>query len=240
MKDRILYEDNHLIIVNKQTSEIVQGDKTGDETLADRIKHYIKVTYNKPGKVFLGISHRIDRPTSGAVMFAKTSKALSRVNDMFKNNEIQKKYWAVVCKQPDEMEGELTHYLVRNSKQNKSYPKTKKQKDAKLARLSYKMVGASKNYYLLEVQLHTGRHHQIRAQLAAIGCPIKGDLKYGADRSNPNGGIHLHARELEFIHPVRKQPITVVAPPPAGDTLWQVFANAFQDDLRNTNNIQGA
>lgn len=222
MKNRILFEDNHLIIVNKVCGEIVQGDKTGDKTLADSIKEYIKNTYNKPGEVFLGVTHRLDRPTSGIVIFAKTSKALTRINKMFVEKQIQKTYWAIVDKKPPETKDTITHYLVRNRKQNKSYAYDTQKRDAKKASLTYELKSNSDNFFLIEIELHTGRHHQIRSQLAKIGCKIKGDLKYGYSRSNPNGGIHLHARKTKFIHPVSKETVNIIAEPPE-DNLWNFF-----------------
>lgn len=221
----VLYEDNHLIIINKLPSQIVQGDKTGDITLADLIKLYIKKKFNKPGDVFLGVVHRLDRPVSGAVIFARTSKALSRLNLMLKNHEIQKTYWAVTGNEPPAQEQTLINYLVRNEGQNKSYVVRENTHNSQLAELHYKLIARSEHYYLLEINLKTGRHHQIRAQLAAINCPIKGDLKYGAPRSNINGSIHLHARKIEFIHPVSKNPISVIAPPPP-DPVWDAVAKA--------------
>lgn len=220
----VLYEDNHIIAVNKTNSEIVQGDKTGDEPLSETLKKYLKEKYNKPGEVFLGVTHRLDRPVSGVVIFAKTSKALTRLNEMFRNQEVKKTYWAIVKDRPEETEGRLEHYLVRNEKQNKSVAHTKMVPNAKKASLSYKLISHSDNYVLLEVQLETGRHHQIRCQLAKMGCPIKGDLKYGFPRSNPNGGISLHARYVEFVHPVSKQLIQITAPCPADDKLWEAVA----------------
>jgi 23S rRNA pseudouridine1911/1915/1917 synthase len=219
----VLYEDNHIIAVNKTTSEIVQGDKTGDEPLSETIKKYIKVKYNKPGEVFLGVTHRLDRPVSGVVLFARTSKALIRLNEMFKNHEIQKKYWAIVKNQPPQDEGRLEHYLLRNEKQNKSFAYDKPVPESKKASLTYKLLSRSDNYYLLEINLETGRHHQIRCQLAKMGCPIKGDLKYGFARSNANGGISLHARNVSFVHPVTKEQIYIEAPLPEDDVLWQAF-----------------
>lgn len=216
----VLYEDNHIIAVNKNCSEIVQGDKTGDQPLSETIKLYLKEKYNKPGEVFLGVTHRLDRPVSGVVLFAKTGKALSRLNEMFKNQEIKKTYWAIVKSKPAFSVGRLEHYLLRNEKQNKSFAHEKPVPEAKKAALTYKLIAQSENYYLLEVQLETGRHHQIRCQLAKMGCPIKGDLKYGFPRSNPNAGISLHAREVAFIHPVSKQEVHIVAPVPADDKLW--------------------
>lgn len=218
----ILYEDNHIIAINKRVSDIVQGDKTGDEPLSEKIKFYIKKKYHKPGKVYLGVTHRLDRPVSGALLFAKTSKALGRLNEMFKHKEIKKIYWAVVKNKPPKLEETLNHYLIKNPKKNKSFAYDKEVKDAKLASLTYKIIAEADNYYLLEVELHTGRHHQIRCQLAKIGCPIKGDLKYGFPRSNSDGGISLHARRIEFIHPVKKESIVVVAPTP-DDSLWNYF-----------------
>lgn len=218
----IIYEDNHIIIVNKSSSEIVQGDKTGDIPLSEIVKQYIKEKYNKPGNVFLGVVHRLDRPVSGIVIFAKTSKALPRLNEMFKNGEIKKSYWAIVKQCPAETQGELTHYLVRNEKQNKSYAYDKEVKGSKKAILEYKLIGRSQNYYLLEVDLKTGRHHQIRCQLAKTGSPIKGDLKYGSARSNPDGSISLHSRKVSFIHPVSQQLIELEAPVPEGN-LWSGF-----------------
>lgn len=218
----VIYEDNHIIIVNKSSSEIVQGDKTGDTPLSEIVKQYLKEKYNKPGNVFLGVVHRLDRPVSGVVLFAKTSKALPRLNEMFRDGEVKKTYWAIVKNCPEEPEAELTHYLVRNEKQNKSYAYDKEVKDSKKAILGYKLIGHSQNYYLLEVNLKTGRHHQIRCQLSKMGSPIKGDLKYGSARSNPDGSISLHARKISFIHPVSKELIEIEAPLPA-DNLWQGF-----------------
>ena len=219
----VLYEDNHIIAVNKSTSEIVQGDKTGDQPLSETIKLYLKEKYNKPGEVFLGVTHRLDRPVSGVVLFAKTSKALTRLNEMFRNQEVKKTYWAIVKEKPALPEGRLENYLIRNEKQNKSVAFDTERSDAKKAALSYRLIAHSDTYYLLEVQLETGRHHQIRCQLAKMGCPIKGDLKYGFPRSNPNGGISLHARSVEFIHPVSKLPINLTAPVPVDDKLWETM-----------------
>jgi 23S rRNA pseudouridine1911/1915/1917 synthase len=221
----VLYEDNHIIAVNKTCSEIVQGDKTGDEPLSETIKKYLKEKYNKPGEVFLGVTHRLDRPVSGVVLFAKTSKALTRLNEMFRNQDVKKTYWAIVKEKPANAEGRLEHFLVRNEKQNKSYAHDKMVPNAKEASLTYKLIAQTDVYSLLEVHLETGRHHQIRCQLAKMGCPIKGDLKYGFARSNKNGGISLHARNVEFIHPVSKQPIHITAPVPSDDNLWQVIEN---------------
>ena len=223
IKSRILFEDNHLIIINKLPGELVQGDETGDVTLADKIKEYLKVTYNKPGNVYLGIPHRLDRPTSGIVVYTKTEKALIRLNEAFKGSSVKKTYWAVVDNMPKKSESTLIHYIVRNSANNKSVAYPKEIKGSKLAKLDYKLIGKSDNYFLIEIALHTGRHHQIRAQLAAIGLHIKGDLKYGFARSNPDGGIHLHARKIVFTHPVKKEELTIIAPPPH-DTVWDYFA----------------
>ncbi|WP_448789888.1 RluA family pseudouridine synthase [Bacteroides graminisolvens] len=219
----VVYEDNHIIVVNKTSSEIVQGDKTGDIPLSETVKQYLKEKYQKPGNVFVGVAHRLDRPVSGLVVFAKTSKALSRLNEMFKNSEVKKTYWAIVKECPRELEGELVHYLVRNEKQNKSYAYDKEMPDSKKAILHYRLIARSQNYNLLEVDLKTGRHHQIRCQLAKMGCPIKGDLKYGFARSNPDGSICLHARRISFIHPVSKEQIDLEAPLPPGN-LWSGFS----------------
>lgn len=217
---QVLYEDNHIIAVNKAVGEIVQGDKTGDTPLSDIVKDYIKVKYDKPGEVFLGVTHRLDRPTTGVVLFARTSKALSRLNEMFKSHEaIRKTYWAIVQGTPKVAAGRLENYLTRNEKLNKSFIARPGDKEAKLAKLSYRTLAVGEHYSLLEVELETGRHHQIRCQLAAIGCPIRGDLKYGARRSNPDGGISLHARKVAFIHPVSKQPVMIEAPVPA-EKIW--------------------
>lgn len=215
----VLHEDNHIIVVNKRVGDIVQGDKTGDETLSEVVKAFIKEKYNKPGEVYLGVVHRLDRPTTGIVVFAKTSKALTRLNEMFKNRDTKKTYWAIVKNAPQEREAVLEHYLKRNSKNNTSKAYTKEVPESKLARLDYKIIHELTNYSVLEINLHTGRHHQIRAQLAAIGSPIKGDLKYGFNRSNPDGGINLHARKLEFIHPVSKEVISILAPLP-DEATW--------------------
>jgi 23S rRNA pseudouridine1911/1915/1917 synthase len=222
ISSRILYSDNHLLVVNKLPSEIVQGDKTGDTPLSEIVKAYIKDTFKKPGNVFTGVIHRIDRPTSGAVVFARTSKALSRMNELVKEHGMKKTYWAIVKNKPEEHQGHLTHHLVRNNKKNKSFAYNKPSADSKEAVLSYKTIGKSDNYYLLEIDLKTGRHHQIRAQLSVIGCPIKGDLKYGYPRSNKDGSISLHARSVEFTHPVKQEKISIVAPPPANG-LWDMF-----------------
>ncbi|WP_148363900.1 RluA family pseudouridine synthase [Bacteroides sp.] len=218
----VVYEDNHIIVVNKTASEIVQADKTGDTPLSETVKQYLKEKYQKLGNVFLGVTHRLDRPVSGLVIFAKTSKALTRLNEMFRTSEVKKTYWAVVKNEPEEPEGELIHFLVRNEKQNKSYAYDKEVPNSKKAILHYRLIGRSENYYLLEVDLKTGRHHQIRCQLAKMGCPIKGDLKYGSPRSNPDGSICLHARRVRFIHPVSKELIELEAPLPEGN-LWKGF-----------------
>ncbi|HSV89321.1 MAG TPA: RluA family pseudouridine synthase [Bacteroidales bacterium] len=223
---RILYEDNHLLIVNKMPSEIVQGDKTGDVPLVEVLKNYIGKKYEKPGNVFLGVVHRIDRPTSGLVIFARTSKALTRLNKMLKDRELKKKYWAVVKEELPESEGELEHFLLKNEKQNKSYVVNEGIMGSKKAVLHYKTLLKSDHYSLVEVELITGRHHQIRAQFAAMGCPIKGDLKYGFDRSNADGSIHLHARQVEFPHPVKGNPVAVSAPVP-DETLWHYFESTL-------------
>lgn len=216
---QILYQDNHLIVVNKRVGDIVQGDKTGDKPLSDVVKEYIKDKYNKPGEVFLGVVHRLDRPTTGIVVFARTSKALTRMNELFSNRETQKTYWCIVKNKPSKSEDKLVHFLKRNEKNNTSKAHSKEVPDSKLASLDYKIIKELNNYFALEINLHTGRHHQIRAQLSAIGLPIKGDLKYGFDRSNPDGGIHLHARKLVFTHPVSKENIEIIAPTP-DDVIW--------------------
>lgn len=216
---QVIYEDNHLIVVNKRPGDIVQGDKTGDTPLSEVVKEYVKKKYNKPGAVYLGVVHRLDRPTSGIVVFARTSKALTRMNKLFAEKEAKKTYWAVVKNSPPKEADSLVHWLKRNPKQNKSYAHKKEVPESKKAILDYKIIKKLDNFVLLEIDLKTGRHHQIRAQLAAIGCHIKGDLKYGADRSNKNGSIHLHAHELSFIHPVKKEPINLSAQPP-DDPVW--------------------
>lgn len=218
----ILYEDNHLIIINKKISDLVQGDKTGNKSLDIEIKEYLKNKYNKPGEVYLGVVHRIDRPVSGVVIFAKTSKALVRMNKIIHDQQLVKMYWAIVKNKPPKNEDELIHYLVRNEKMNKSFAHEKEVAGSKLAKLNYKLIGKSESYYLLQIQLFTGRHHQIRAQLSAIGCAIKGDLKYNYPRSNNNSGISLHAKEVRFIHPVKKEEIIIQAPFPEGD-IWDKF-----------------
>lgn len=218
---QVLFEDNHIIVINKRVGDLVQGDKTGDVPLSDIVKAYIKEKYNKPGAVFLGVIHRLDRPTTGIVVFAKTSKALTRLNETFKNRETQKTYWAIVKNQPPQKEDILIHYIKRNPKNNTSKAHVNEVPESKKASLAYKIIKKLDNYYALEVDLHTGRHHQIRAQLAAIGCPIKGDLKYGFDRSNADGGIHLHARKLTLIHPVTKENLEFIAPTPE-ETIWKL------------------
>lgn len=227
LADRVLYEDNHLIVINKLPSEIVQGDKTGDEPLSESVKDYIKKKYKKPGAVFLGVIHRLDRPVSGITIFARTGKALSRMNELIKNRDIKKTYWAIVKKKPKEDEATLCHFLVRKEKINKSFAHQKFVNNSKEAVLSYKVIEESNDYHLLEVDLKTGRHHQIRAQLSAIGCPIKGDLKYGFPRSNRDKSISLHACKIEFVHPVKKEPITISANPP-DDPLWNYFQQATE------------
>ena len=221
---KVLYEDNHIIVVNKQSGEIVQGDKTGDTPLSDIVKAWLKEKYNKPGNVFLGVVHRLDRPVSGIVLFAKTSKALPRLNKLFAEHEkVRKTYWAIVANKPPQESGTLTHWLTRNEKTNTAKAYDHEVPNSKKAVLDYQLIAASDRYYLLEIQLHTGRHHQIRCQLAKIGCPIKGDLKYGSPRSNPDGSICLHARHLELEHPVSHEIISITAPVPQ-DALWQAFA----------------
>ena len=221
---QILHEDNHIIVVNKRVGDIVQGDKTGDKPLSDVVKEYIKDKYYKPGEVFLGVIHRLDRPTTGIVVFARTSKALTRMNELFSNRETQKTYWAIVKNKPQNSEDKLIHFIKRNEKNNSSKAHLKEVPESKLASLDYKIIKELQNYVALEINLHTGRHHQIRTQLAAIGSPIKGDLKYGFDRSNPDGGIHLHARKLVFTHPVSKIEMIVLAPTP-DDSIWNAVSN---------------
>jgi len=218
----VLYLDNHLLIYNKQAGDIIQGDKTGDTPLSDQLKTYLKERYGKAGNVFLGVVHRLDRPVSGAVIFARTSKALSRMNLMLKQGEIRKTYWAVVQHPPPFPADHLEHYLVRNEKNNKSYITERKTGRSQKSELRYRVIARSARHYLLEVNLLTGRHHQIRAQLSFIGCPVRGDLKYGAPRSNPNGSIHLHSRRIEFLHPVKKEPLNILAPIPP-DPVWDLF-----------------
>ena len=220
----ILYEDNHIIIVNKRSSDLVQGDGTGDESLDNIVRSYIKEKYKKPGDVFLGVVHRLDRPVSGCVVYTRTSKALSRLSELFRTRDVKKTYWAIVTDRPPAEEGVLSNWLKKNEQQNKSYVYDKEVKGSKLAELSYLVLARSEKYYLLEVDLRTGRHHQIRAQLAAAKCPIKGDLKYGAPRSNEGGGISLHSRKVTFMHPVKNEEISVVAPLPE-DRIWKLFSN---------------
>jgi 23S rRNA pseudouridine1911/1915/1917 synthase len=222
-KKQIVYEDNHIIVVDKQPSQIVQGDKTGDEPLSESLKQYLKQKFNKPGNVFLGVVHRLDRPVSGLVVFSRTSKALARLNKQIADKSIKKTYWAVVRNRPKTESGQLIHYLAKDEKKNKSFVVSATRKDAKQAVLDYRLIGGSDTYYLLEIMLQTGRHHQIRVQLSKMGCPIKGDLKYGYPRSNETAFIHLHARQLEFTHPVSKQAMQFVAEPPH-DPLWNYFA----------------
>lgn len=219
---QILHEDNHIIVINKRVGDIVQGDKTGDKPLSDIVKEYIKDKYKKPGEVFLGVIHRLDRPTSGIVVFARTSKALARMNEMFSKRETQKTYWAIVKNKPAKNQDQLVHYLKRNEKNNTSKAHVKEVPDSKIASLDYTIIKELTSYFALEINLHTGRHHQIRAQLAAIGSPIKGDLKYGFDRSNPDGGIHLHARKLVFTHPVSKENLEIIASTP-NDAIWNAI-----------------
>ncbi|MDR2763894.1 MAG: RluA family pseudouridine synthase [Tannerella sp.] len=223
----IIYEDNHLIAVNKTCHEIVQGDKTGDLPLSETLKTCLKEKYAKPGNVFIGVVHRLDRPVTGAVVFAKTGKALQRMNEKFRLGEVKKIYWAIVKNPPPKREGELVHWLVRNEQKNRSYAGDVERPNAQKAILSYRLIAASERYYLLEIDLKTGRHHQIRCQLAHIGCPVKGDLKYGADRSNPDGGISLHARSISFVHPVTRQPLCLTAPVPE-DRLWKALADGVR------------
>jgi len=223
MSNWILYEDNHIIAVNKQASDLSQGDSSGDEPLDARLKKYIAEKYKKPGDVYLGVVHRLDRPVGGVILYARTSKALSRLNEMFRTRDVKKIYWAVVKEKPPEEEGTITTYLRKNEKQNKTYVFDNEVKGSKIASLSYRIIGRSERYYLLEVDLHSGRHHQIRAQLSAIGSPVKGDLKYGFPRSNENGGICLISRRIEFIHPVKKEPVIITAPLPTED-VWKAFS----------------
>ena len=221
---QVVYEDNHIIIINKESGEIVQGDKTGDTPLSDCVKDYLKRKYQKPGNVFLGVVHRLDRPVSGLVVFAKTSKALSRLNEMFRKGEVHKTYWAIVKNAPKEPSGRLTHWICRNEKQNKSYAYNSEVSGSKKAVLDYRLLASGDNYHILEVRLLTGRHHQIRCQLSAMGSPIRGDLKYGAQRSNPDGSISLLSRHVEFVHPVSKEFVSLDAPLPK-DNLWQKILN---------------
>ncbi len=224
----VVYEDNHIIIVNKTCREIVQGDKTGDTPLSEIVKEWLKAKYNKPGNVFIGVTHRLDRPVSGLVIFAKTSKALSRLNEMFRKGEVKKTYWAIVKNTPPQPQDTLVHYITRNEKNNKSTAHTTARSGGQQAELDYRLIATGDNYRLLEINLKTGRHHQIRCQLAKIGCPIKGDLKYGSERSNPDGGISLHARRVTFEHPVSHLPIDITAPVP-DERLWQALTSQVDE-----------
>lgn len=225
--EEVLYEDNHIIVINKRPSDIVQGDKTGDVPLSEVVKHYIKEKYNKPGEVFIGVVHRLDRPVSGAVMFARTGKALARLNELIRERKVNKTYWAVTSGIPELQEGRLVHYLKKNQKKNTSYAFPDDGPGRLRAELAYKYRCSSENYHLLEIELFTGRHHQIRVQLAAIGCVIRGDLKYGAKRPNKDASIHLHARKISFIHPVRKEPMEIIAPVPE-DKVWKYFESVME------------
>jgi 23S rRNA pseudouridine1911/1915/1917 synthase len=226
MMAEILFEDNHLIAVYKRSSDLAQGDKTGDTSLDNEVKRYLEEKYSKPGEAFLGVVHRLDRPVSGVLLFARTSKALERLNEMFRSKQVKKIYLAIVRERPPQDEATIRHFLKKNEKQNKSYVYDTEVKGSKEASLTYRLKGRSEKYYLLEIELHSGRHHQIRAQLARIGCPIKGDLKYGFQRSNEDGSISLLARKLEFIHPVRKEPVSITAHLPEGD-IWSVFIDSI-------------
>ena len=217
----VLYEDNHIIAVNKKPSDIVQGDKTGDRPLGEFVKDYIKKKYNKPGDVFLGVVHRLDRPVSGVILFARTSKALSRLNELFRSKQVQKTYWAVVKNKPNPTKDILVHYLKKNQQKNKSTAFNREEDGTLKSELSYQLIKSLDNYHLLEVLPITGRHHQIRVQLSKIGSPIKGDIKYGSDRTNKDASIHLHARKIEFVHPVKKEPVSITAPPPEKDSIWK-------------------
>ncbi|MDR2811143.1 MAG: RluA family pseudouridine synthase [Tannerellaceae bacterium] len=232
----VIYEDNHVIAINKTCGEIVQGDKSGDTPLSEQLKEWLKEKYQKPGNVFVGVTHRIDRPVSGVILFAKTTKALSRLNEMFRLGQVKKTYWAIIKNHPPKEEDELTHWLCRNEVQNKCYAYDEERPHSKQAVLRYKLIDRSDRYFLLEIHLKTGRHHQIRTQLAKIGCPIKGDLKYGAERSNPDGGICLHALSLEFVHPVSKEAIKIVAPVPPSYYLCCKKMNTEQ--INESSNIQ--
>jgi len=225
----VLYEDNHIIAINKRPSDIVQGDKTGDTPLSDLVKNYVKEKYNKPGEVFIGTVHRIDRPVSGIVLFAKTSKALSRLNQLFQTKEIKKTYWAIVKNKPAKPSGNLVHYLKKNEAKNMSKAFDKETPGSLRAELDYELIASSDNYYLLEIHPHTGRHHQIRVQLSTMDSPIKGDVKYGFNRGNKDASIHLHARKIEFIHPVKKEKIVIVAPPP-NEVLWNEFVSIVEKE----------
>ena len=230
---QVLYEDNHIIAIGKQPGDIVQGDKTGDKPLSDIVKDYIKKKYNKPGAVYLGVTHRIDRPTSGIVLFARTSKALERLNKMFQDKAIKKTYWAVTHGATISSSGQLVHHLKKNEKQNKSYASIKGGSGFKRSELHYHVIGKGKNYSFIEINPLTGRHHQIRCQLSTEGWPIKGDVKYGARRSNPDGSIHLHARRIEFIHPVKKEPLVIACDPP-NDVLWKEFLNLYNKRTKSS------
>ena len=219
---RVLYEDNHIIAVNKRNSDIIQSDSSGDTTLCEVVRGYVKHKYNKPGKAFIGTIHRLDRPVSGVILYSRTTKGLNRMLNMFKYREVQKTYWAIVKNRPPQMEGHIVNHLVKNERQNKSFAFDTPAEGRKESELRYRVIGASNHYYLLEVYPKTGRHHQIRATLSSLGCPIKGDIKYGAKRTNDNASIHLHARRIEFVHPVKREPICIVAPPPE-DALWDEF-----------------
>lgn len=225
-KLEVLFEDNHLIVVNKLPGQLVQGDKTGDAPLGDLVKEYIKVKYEKPGEVFLGVVHRIDRPVSGIVIFARTSKALARMNELFREKKIQKTYWAVVKNRPPSDQGTLIHYLIKDEARNKSKAYDKEIKNSQRSWLDYKVLGKSDNYFLLEINPHTGRHHQIRVQLSTMGCPIKGDIKYGFDRTNEDGSIHLHARSIQFIHPIKGEEIRLTASVP-DEVIWNFFEKSI-------------
>lgn len=225
---RILYEDNHIVVVNKRNSDIIQSDISGDRTLCDVVKQYVKVKYNKPGKAFIGTVHRLDRPVSGVILYARTTKALNRLLNMFKYREVQKTYWAVVKNPPPKKEDVIVNYLIKNERQNKSFAYDTPAEGRKESELAYKVIGQSQHYTFVEVYPRTGRHHQIRATLSSLGSPIKGDVKYGAKRTNDNASIHLHARQIEFIHPVRKEPMKFIAPPPE-DPLWDDFVRMDLD-----------
>ena len=226
---RVLFEDNHFIAVNKQAGEIVQGDKTGDEPLSERVKQYLKKKYNKPGDVFVGVAHRIDRPVSGAVVFAKTSKGLARINELIRERQLKKTYWAVVKNKPEAVHAHLIHFLEKNERMNKSFAFENEGKKRLKAELKYQLLVSIENYHLLEIELITGRHHQIRCQLAAIGCPIKGDLKYGFERSNADGSIHLHARKIEFLHPIKQHPVVITAKAPQ-ESVWDAIMQKLTDN----------
>lgn len=230
MQLQILYEDNHLIIINKPAGALVQGDKTGDSPISDEVKQYIKQAMNKPGDVFLGVVHRLDRPVSGVLIFARTSKALERMNEQFRNKAVQKTYWAVVAKQPPSEKGRLVQYTIKDAEKLKAKIFNKEVAHSKECILDYELLSASDRYFLLEVKPHTGRYHQIRAQLSSIGCPIKGDIKYGFPRTNDNGSIHLHAHAVDFIHPVSKLPMHIEAPPPENDVVWEVLSQMVPED----------